>query len=340
MSINQNVPTFDTDLVSIYRAEPEPEITFPDQQSKLTRRVAARIRELAPGELLMLPGDFDSFQNADKPHAVFAPDRTMSEGRTLSKQRVKLGWLALSTELDTPSMRQVAYKPYDTDHADIGMPADKAVAHDWAASTYLNKLKSNTAFEPFAVGRERKDNFVPIFWTLYQPGAISMDNIFRLSVNDSMGRLVVPLENWARVGLYNGHYGLGYLHGAKIIHNDSFPQNLAQMGANKIFFNDTTSFRPFNKNEKTLNRNIARDVHDFLSGVLLFPRVSSTDMRATVEKILSEDVARGKLFEAYLNGAREGAAAAGYDKTGTLLRKDVHERIIAEVIKDYIKQGA
>lgn len=226
----------------------------------------------------------------------------------------------------------VAVKPYDRRRVRFPAHPAQMVAHDWATNHYLNQLSTGTAYEAYGIWRNHDTYYVPALITRFNERAVSLDN--PLLSNDTDSDEVY--EKRIQRALALGNFGLGFAHGAGILHGDAFPQNFAANG-NRVIFNDTTTLMPFfRKRPDRNNKKMIEDVEDFFDGVF-HPSVSTLKSQVAARVAMRSVSTLKDLYGSYLNGANLGAArvekAMGSMARGAIIDPQTHFRIIASIVR-------
>lgn len=307
-----------------------PQFGDPSRPADANKRFAEQARSMRASELALSAAEYACFAATEAPTALFTRRPDFEKGRDRSRQGVIFGDLDVQSELHTPIMTFTAVKPYDNrKHRRLGVSAEVAVAHDWATNLYLDQLSKGSTYLPIGLWRARDTYPVPRLLTRFNERSTSLDNTFRAS--SEHGDVISPRK--AMHALRLGHFALGMGHGARIIHGDAFPQNLAQDGS-RVVYNDTTTFRPFGTKAGRTKALLEEDLADFNRGTLL-PDTSSPEMRELVVPLLKSGLFVEHMYHSYVHGARLGAERAGYDTHGLIVPETEHKRIVDRVVQKY-----
>ncbi len=309
-----------------------PDFGSPQDPSERTRKVAYQISEcLSRNHLILLDGGYSDvgLDPAQYAQAEFVENPDFMKGRRRSRQGVFAGVLTVSTEHDPAVDTFVAIKPYDRRR--VGFLAHPAhmVAHDWATNHYLNQLSTGTAYQTYGLWRNHDTFYVPALLTRFNERSVSLDNPLLPKDTDSEE----VYEKRLRRTLSLGNFGLGFAHGAGILHGDAFPQNFAVNGR-RVIFNDTTTLRPFfSKRPDRNRRGIVDDVRDFFAGVF-HKDVSTPILRGVARTALHTPQMCEELIASYIKGANLGAervkAVTGHATVGEVIDPQRHIRIVRE----------
>ena len=314
------------DSVGFTSLEP-PVFCNPAQPNEGYKRLARDFEGMGQGGLLIALGQLSCLEGVQNPESEFTLVPQFGVGRTASRQGVYFGTLDLSSERHQPITSHVAVKPYDRRRVDLGARPAVAIAHDIATSAHLRRISDSSAYVPLGVYRSFGTFFVPNLLTNFEERSTSLDGVFRQTEEGSIGRKVLH-------AMKLGHFGLGVLHGAKIIHGDAFPQNFATDGT-RVVMNDTTTFRPFGNNGSAVMSKTREDIQDFMQGVF-HPDASTDFTRSVSAPVIRNPSVRLTLWRAYaegvglsLNRLREASAPLG------VLGEDEHACILRTVVDKY-----
>ncbi len=308
-----------------------PDFGSPQDPSERTRKVAYQMREcLSRNHLILLDGGYSDvgLEPAQYVQAEFVENPAFMEGRRRSKQGVFAGTLAVSTELDPTVDTFVAVKPYDRRRVRFTAHPAHMVAHDWATNHYLNQLSTGTAYQTYGLWRNHDTFYVPALLTRFNESSVSLDNSLLPKDTDSEE----AYEKRVRRALALGNFGLGFAHGAGILHGDAFPQNFAANGK-RVIFNDTTTLVPFFRKHTDRNRKkMIEDVEDFFDGVFYSPVGTNPTAQIAARIALRSVSSLNDLYDSYLSGAQLGATRVekvmGSVAKGAVIDSKTHFKVI------------
>lgn len=254
-------------------------------------------------------------RNAYNLRATFIDVNDFGIGREDSRHQVRFGQMLLNGRGIHENHDFVAVKPYDN---------EENLHREWAANAYANAVfDEQRGFMPLAVTRDEDGN--PAAITLYEHGVKTFDNVFwadREEHPEALGRDNVI--NAATTCMY----GLGLMHGSRLIHGDPQVKNLGKDNRHVRFIDlEDASLIPEDAiDDPEVIDKILRDVSVFIDSTL---RVEENRER------ISEILHRPKIVSAMLRSYRSGldkARLAQGDKRVPDYAK-IHEEAIRDVIQ-------
>lgn len=302
----------------------------PEHPSDAAKRIVREIGRLGERHLVLFQDNYPGFIGSENVEANFTSNPDFMIGREQSRQGVYAGPLSVTAELPTISTF-VAVKPFDPrDGKRTGLraPPAHAVVHDLATNLHLNRISSGTAYTPYGILTGDDEFIVPSLITEFNERATSLNNTFLDKPSDTEAHKKRVLR-----AIELGSFGLGVVHGARMIHGDAYPHNFAVDGKT-IIVNDTTTVRPFYRSRATNKQLIKEDVRDFFDGV--FDKENSSDMsRSIALSALRGEEVQNRMHDIYLDGVRLGAERADFSQGGL----SVDDRTYTETINNAIEKS-
>lgn len=219
-------------------------------------------------------------------HATFIELQDFELGREESRHMVKFGQLILNGPGIHEQPDFVAMKPFED---------RQSLYREWAAGAYANGLyDEQRAFAALGVAKDEEG--VTSMITLYEHGVKTADTVFWADVELQPEALRMDvIQTKAATCMY----GLGLMHGARLIHGDAAVKNLGSDARHVRFIDleDSTLIPVDGLDAEEYGRKIIRDISMFISSTMQVDqnreRVSDALSKPEVVDMLMENYERG-----------------------------------------------
>lgn len=197
-----------------------------------------KMSQLSVSEALLSNGVFSISPKHGAVHGVFTQKDEFGIGRDESQHEVKFGQLIVRSDQRANMPALVAVKPFEGTEP-------STLYRELAATNYLNSIgESQNSYLPVGVWRNAEDTLNMI--TLYEHGVISQDSVFWADRNLHPEAL---RQERLRTSFKDCIWGIGYLHGAGVVHGDAEAKNLAHDGR-QVRFIDLESAQLLPRSDK------------------------------------------------------------------------------------------
>jgi hypothetical protein len=256
------------------------------------------------GSVALLDTEFSFPRGEQKPaKATFIDSSDLSLGRDEGRHQPRFGQMLLNGRGLHERPVLVTAKPFDD-----GLDTQSGgLAHEWSANNYLNGVGDRQlAYLPLGVWRNAEG--VDHLLTLYEHDVISYDNVFWADRNVNPEALRAQVVEHAFTDCVRG---LGYLHGAGLIHRDAEAKNLAA-NFNGVRFIDLEDARMLPRKGSKIEdseltvRLIRNDIETFFDST-----VQVDENRPVIASALSRSRMADKLAQTYRAGIKQARKESG-----------------------------
>lgn len=209
--------------------------------------------------------------------------------------------------------------------------------HEIAATNYMNNLAEiQNSFMPIGVWRNAQGILSMI--TLYENGVKSFDNTFWVNKDEEPEAL---RPERLRTAFQDCIWGIGYMHGAGLVHGDAQVKNLAHDGKNVRFIDlEDVSLMPRTSAGKIENSPLSdalrtRDIATFIA-----TSMQVDENRDEIMKVLGGEKSINELALYYRKGLRKGGkdSQLAFEKPMSAQEtKDLLEHILNSILAPIIK---
>lgn len=261
------------------------------------------------GQVALLKNEFRippaSERYAQVPRATFIEDSQLELGRGESQHQVRFGQMMVNAAGLHERPTLIAAKSFASRFPEEN--PNNSFAREWTLNTYLNTLSDRQlAYIPLGVWRTARG--VAHLLSVYEHDVISYDNTFWVDRDVNPEALRRPNVADAYVECLRG---LGYLHGAGIVHTDAEAKNLATDNKGTRFIDlEDASLLPLDGNHiadtDEVELLVRGDIETFLDSCM---QVDAN--RPEIIRVLSSHDFDKRIAQSYRSGFRKGARDAG-----------------------------
>ncbi len=290
-----------------------PSVEIPDAIDQGERAIGRLMATIPLGSVALLDSEFrlPDVPASSKPHrATFIDSADLGLGRDEARHQPRFGQMLLNGYGLHERPILVGAKPFQGSEDEH---PDTFLQREWAASNYLNSLgDAQLAYLPLGVWRTAEG--VNHLLSLYDHGVKSYDNVFWADRNVTPEALRAPVIEHALMDCLRG---LGYLHGAGLVHTDAEAKNLAA-DLSGIRFIDLEGIKQLPRNGATIEASdattslIRHDIETFFDST-----TQVDENNGDIAPVLAKHKMPERLAKAYRGGLRQGKKESGL-KSSTL----------------------
>lgn len=276
---------------------------------------SALLRDMGNRTLLLASNAY-TFKNKDGLHGSLIEREDFGQDREDSQHQVRFGQMILNGQGIHEIPDLVAIKPYEK---------NKHLYHEWAANAYANGLADEQrAYMPLGVYKD--DQGTPNLVTLYEHGVTTYDRVFWADKNENPGALHKEV---VREAAETCMYGLGLMHGSRLIHGDARAKNLGR---------DSRHVRFIDLEDATLVPEEAVEDQEYLDKMLkdITMFIDSTMQVEENAESISETLHTPREITRLIKSYRNGLAKARLSQEGKHIPDyaKLHEEAIRDIIKN------
>ncbi len=247
-------------------------------------------------------------------HVSFIERDDFARHREDSQHQVRFGQMLINGKGVHEQPDFVAIKPFEK---------NKGLYHEWAANAYANGLADEQrAYMPLAVYKDNND--VANMVTLYEHGVTTYDRVFWADRHETPEALHQDVVERAAEACM---YGLGLMHGARLVHGDARVKNLGRDSRHVRFIDlEDSSLIP----EETVDEQESLDV--ILKDITMF--IDSTLQVDENAEQISEILHRPDMVDKLVGSYQAGIAKSKQSQEGIYVPDygKLHEEVIREII--------
>lgn len=280
---------------------------IPEEFTAGERGIARLLASVPLGSVALLDAEFTlpNVPPSAKPHrASFIDSAELGYGRDEARHQPKFGQMILNGVGLHERPILIAAKPF---HGGEDEHPNGLLHREWAASNYLNSLSDRElAYIPLGVWRTAEG--VNHLLSLYEHDVKSYDNVFWADKSLVPEALRPANIEYALIDCLRG---LGYLHGAGLVHTDAEAKNMAA-DFSGIRFIDLEGIQQLPRkgtqveNSDTTINLVRHDIETFFDST-----IQVDENRVDIAPILAKTTVIKRLAQVYRAGLRLGKKEAG-----------------------------